>query len=107
VDGGRGVGVGRLVRDEVVSEALGQSFGQIGQASEEPFALGSQQAAAFDQLQDQMRDLQQQVVVFELSVPKAVRVLQVEPAVLLDVKSFVFDFPSASSSAQGLSVLTC
>ena len=39
----------------------------------------------------------------DLPIPGAVGMFQIEPAVLLDVESFVFDFPAASAAAVGQS----
>jgi len=93
-------GVGRY---QTVAEALGQSPSHVAEAAEEAFAVPAQQAAVFEQLQDQMSDLQQYIEVLDLLIPGAVSMLQIEPAVLLDVESFVFDFPAASAAAVGQS----
>ena len=61
----------------------------------------AQQAAAFHQLRQEVGDLQQDVEVLDLSFAEAVGMLQIEPAVLLDVESFVLDLPAASPAVVG------
>lgn len=102
-----GGGVDRLWMDQTVANAFGQSPGQIAEAAEELLDVGAEQIAAFDELQDHVRDLQQHVVVFDLSFAHTVGMFQIEPAVLLDIESFVLDFPSTSTAAvtQGYDVL--
>jgi len=89
----------RFERNQAVANALGESSGHIAQAAEEAFAVFAQQAAVFDQLQQQVGDLHQDIEVPDLPGAEAIGMLQIEPAVLLDVESFIFDLPPASPAA--------
>jgi hypothetical protein len=80
-------GVRRLTRNQAVAEAFGQSPGQVADAAQHPLTVAAQQAATFDQLQDHVGNLQQHVVILDLPLTGAVDMLQIEPAVLLDVEA--------------------
>ncbi len=49
-----------------MAQALGEAFGQVAEAAEELGAGGGQEAAAFQELLDQVGDLQEEVPVLDL-----------------------------------------
>jgi len=85
----------------MIAEAFGQSRRKSQEAAEEFFAVLAEKVAPFQQLQNYVGNLHQGVVIFHLTIFFAVGMLQIEPAVLLDIESFVFDFPAAPSSLIG------
>ncbi len=98
----------RVVTQVAVTETLQQATGQIGEAAEQlPRRAAAfrrqapQQAAGFEDLQDHMSDLHQIVVRFEQFRTRAVRVFEIQAAVLLTIETLVLHMPAMSASFRG------
>gem|GEM_PF-4549105 len=85
-------------RDQDIANTLPKSLCHGSDGAKAAFDILAQQASAFEELQNQVGDLQEDVPVVHLPSLGAVGMLEIESAVLLDVKSFILNFPSAACS---------
>ena len=92
----------------MVTETFQQPTSQVFQAAEQlprrAFALGGQapqQAAGFEDLQDQVGDLHEVIVRFEQLRIGAEGMFEIQAAVLLSIETLVLNVPAISASFRG------
>ena len=103
-----GVGVEGVLAQKALTETFHEAARQVGEAAEQlprraaPFGRHApKQAAGFENLQDHMGDLHQIVIRLKQFLAFAVRVFEIQAAVLLTVKALVLDVPAMPASFRG------
>ena len=84
-----------------VAPGFQQAKSNISEGADAVGESNPKQAAFFDQLKDQMGNLEQEIKHLTSGAILTVRVFEIVAAIFLDIEAFVLDFPTETTALVG------